>query len=82
MKISARKYRGTVSKVTKGAVNSELNLTLTGGDKIAAIITNESVDTLGLKEGKKPVPSSRPAGDSGKNLDPKKISTRNVLRQR
>jgi molybdate transport system regulatory protein len=53
MKISARNaLAGTVTKVTKGAVNSEIDLTLKGGEKVVAIVTAHSVDTLGLKEGK------------------------------
>jgi molybdate transport system regulatory protein len=53
MKISARNtFAGTVTKVARGAVNSEVDLTLKGGEKIAAVITNDSVDSLGLKEGK------------------------------
>lgn len=52
MKISARNIlSGTVTKVVKGAVNSEIDLTLQGGQKMAAIITNPSVENLGLKEG-------------------------------
>jgi len=52
MKISARNtLAGTVKKVTKGAVNSEVQLTLKGGAAVVAIITNASVDSLGLKEG-------------------------------
>lgn len=52
MKISARNIlAGTVTKVVKGAVNSEIDLTLQGGQKMAAIITNPSVENLGLKEG-------------------------------
>ena len=53
MKISARNaLAGTVTKVTRGAVNAEVDLTLQGGETIAAIVTNASVDSLGLKEGK------------------------------
>ena len=82
MKISARNIlMGTVSKVTKGAVNSEVDLTLTGGEKIAAIITNESVDNLGLKEGKKACAILKASWVIlGKDLDAKKISARNVLK--
>lgn len=53
MKISARNcLAGTVASVKKGAVNSEVILTLKGGASIAAVITNSSVDSLGLNEGK------------------------------
>ena len=52
MKISARNVlAGKVEKVTKGAVNAEVELTLSGGEKIASIITNASVDALQLSEG-------------------------------
>jgi molybdopterin-binding protein len=50
--VSARNcIAGTVSAVTKGAVNSEVSISA-GGAQIAAIITNESVDRLGLSNGK------------------------------
>ncbi len=53
MKISARNtLKGKIIKVVKGAVNAEVVLELPGGDQITSIITNESVDNLGLKEGK------------------------------
>ncbi len=53
MKISARnQLKGKILKVTSGAVNSEVVLELAGGVQIVSIITNESVKTLGLAEGK------------------------------
>ena len=53
MKISARnQLKGTVKKITTGAVNSEVTLELTGGIEITSIITNTSVKTLGLQAGK------------------------------
>ena len=52
LKVSARNnLSGTVAKITKGAVNSEVILNLTGGRQLVTIITNASVDSLGLKEG-------------------------------
>jgi molybdopterin-binding protein len=53
MKLSARNVlKGKVVKVIKGAVNSEVALELPGGEHLVSIITNTSVDTLDLTEGK------------------------------
>jgi len=50
--VSARNcIEGTAAAVTKGAVNSEVTISA-GGAQIAAIITNDSVDRLGLANGK------------------------------
>lgn len=43
---------GTVASVSKGAVNAEVVIASSGGAQIAAIITNDSVDRLGLAAGK------------------------------
>jgi molybdate transport system regulatory protein len=51
-KLSVRnRLCGTVSRLTKGQVNSDVVLTLSGGNTVSAIVTNESVEELGLKEG-------------------------------
>jgi len=53
MKISARNMlKGRVKKIVRGAINSEVTLELRGGAEIVAVITNGSVDSLELKEGK------------------------------
>ena len=53
MKISARNVlKGKVLKITKGAVNSEVVIEVTGGTQVVSIITNSSVKSLGLKKGK------------------------------
>ena len=53
MKLSARNIlKGKVVKVLKGAVNSEVVIELPGGERLVSIITNASVESLGLKEGK------------------------------
>jgi len=53
MKISARnQLKGKIKKITKGAVNSEVMLELADGLEIISIITNSSVNNLGLKEEK------------------------------
>lgn len=52
LKTSARnQYEGRIHAVQRGVVNSEVILDLEGGDRITAIITNASVDDLGLREG-------------------------------
>ena len=53
MKLSARNIlKGKVVKITKGAVNSEVIIELPGGTQLVSIITNTSVENLGLKTGK------------------------------
>lgn len=53
MKISARNtIKGTVKKVTTGAVNSEVTLEVSPGIEIISIITKSSAESLGLTEGK------------------------------
>lgn len=55
-KLSARnQLPGTVSRVQKGAVNAEIVIQLEGGDTVAATITNDSVDSLGLVVGESAV---------------------------
>lgn len=52
VKTSARnQFLGKVAKLTRGAVNAEVILDIGGGDSLAAIITNESVDNLALAPG-------------------------------
>jgi len=53
MKISARNIlKGKIVKVIHGAVNSEVTIELPGGTRLISIITNASVDSLELTEGK------------------------------
>ena len=53
LKFSARnQLHGTVSAVSKGAVNSEVALTLPGGSAVFAVVTNEAVAELNLTVGK------------------------------
>ena len=81
MKLSARNvFPGTVTKVTKGAVNSEVQLSTKGGDRIVAIITNASVDALGLKAGTPALAIIKASWVIlGKDLHNAKLSTRNIL---
>jgi molybdate transport system regulatory protein len=53
MKTSARnEFLGRVKTVTRGPVNAEVILDIGGGDELAAMVSNESVDTLDLELGK------------------------------
>ena len=53
MKLSARNIlKGEVVQIVKGAVNSEVTIELPGGEKLVSIITNTSVESLGLAAGK------------------------------
>lgn len=53
MKISARNvFVGSISALVDGKVNAEVELTTPGGDRIVAIVTEGSVQALGLAVGK------------------------------
>ena len=52
MKTSARnQFFGRVSHIHSGSVNDEIEIELTGGDKLVAIITQTSTEHLGLAVG-------------------------------
>lgn len=52
MNVSARNvFKGKISALVDGAVNAEVELSLPGGDKIVAIVTEGSVKSLGLAVG-------------------------------
>ena len=52
LKFSARnQLTGVVKSLVKGGVNTEVRLQLPGGTLVFAVITNEAVMELGLKEG-------------------------------
>ncbi len=81
MKISARNVlEGKVHEVTKGAVNAEVTIVLASGEHIVSIITNSSVDSLGLAVGM-PAYAIVKAPDVivGKDMDAARVSARNVL---
>jgi len=51
-RLSARnQLAGKVARLVRGAVNSEVVIGLAGGGSVAATITNDSADALGLVEG-------------------------------
>lgn len=50
--ISARnQLQGEVTQIKPGAVNTEVDIKLPNGDKIAATVTNDSIEALGLRKG-------------------------------
>ena len=54
LRTSARNcLSGTVVRCVQGAINSEVVIELAGGKLVAATVTNESIDELGLTEGKR-----------------------------
>jgi len=53
MKISARNVlKGRIVRVVPGAVNTEVEIELAGGEKVVSVITKASVESLGLAVGK------------------------------
>lgn len=42
---------GKVAKLGRGAVNTQVTLTLAGGSVLGAVVTNDAADELGLKVG-------------------------------
>ena len=81
MKVSARNVlAGTITKITKGAVNSEVALLLTGGTPLVAVITNGAVENLALKEGLAAYAIIKASSVLvGSDLHNAKISARNMM---
>ena len=53
MKVSARNvFTGTVTSLTDGGVNAEVEMTMAGGDKLVSRISASSVKSMGLAPGK------------------------------
>jgi molybdate transport system regulatory protein len=86
MKTSARnQLYGTVESITPGAVNNEVALTLPGGQRIVAVLTHESTESLALAVGKPAFALVKASwimlavDDKGRG-EPLRISARNQLR--
>jgi len=54
LKTSARNHLiGKVARCQQGAVNAEVVLELSGGKTLTAIVTNDSIESLGIKQGQR-----------------------------
>ena len=81
MKVSARNtFAGTVTAITKGAVNAEVSLSLKGGIPLTATVTNGAIDNLGLKVGAEAYAIIKASSVIiGTDLHDAKVSARNVF---
>jgi len=81
MKVSARNvFSGSIAEIKKGAVNAEVTLNLKGGIPMAAIVTNNSVDNLGLTPGKDAYAIVKASSIIiGTDLHDAKLSARNIM---
>ena len=53
MQISARNlFKGTIKQITIGAVSAKVTLEIAPGIEITSVITKDSLEQLGLAEGK------------------------------
>ena len=81
MKVSARNtLAGTVTAITRGAVNAEVTLTLKGGVPLIAVVTNGAIANLGLKVGSEAYAIIKASSVIiGTDLHDAKVSARNVF---
>ncbi len=81
MKVSARnQILAKVSNIKKGAVNSEIEAEIQNGNKLYAIITNESVENLNLQNGDEIYLIVKASNVLVAITDTLKISARNKLK--
>jgi molybdate transport system regulatory protein len=81
MKVSARNtFAGSVTAITKGAVNAEVTLSLKGGVPLTAVVTNGAIDNLALKVGSEAYAIVKASSVIiGTDLHDAKVSARNVF---
>jgi len=81
MKVSARNtFAGTVTNITKGAVNAEVTLALKGGVPLVAVVTNGAIDNLGLKAGAEAYAIVKASSVIiGTDLHDARVSARNIF---
>jgi molybdate transport system regulatory protein len=81
MKTSARnQFVGTVTSLRSGAVNDEVEITLGGGQRIVAVVTQESTQSLGLRTKATAIALVKASSVLvATDLEGAKVSTRNQL---
>ncbi|MDD5406558.1 MAG: TOBE domain-containing protein [Sulfurovaceae bacterium] len=80
MKTSARnQLKGTITEIKKGQINSEIVLSIADGVVIKAIVTNESVDEMGLAVGDTAYAIIKASFVMVSKDKPTNISTRNII---
>jgi len=81
MKVSARNtFSGKVSRITKGAVNAEVTISLKGDVPLIAVVTNGAIDNLALKEGSDAYAIVKASSVIiGTDLHDAKVSARNIF---
>ncbi|MDY0194756.1 MAG: TOBE domain-containing protein [Sulfurovaceae bacterium] len=80
MKTSARnQLKGTITEIKKGQINSEIVLSIDQGVVLKAIITNESVDEMGLAVGEEAYAIIKASFVMVAKDKPTNISTRNII---
>lgn len=81
MKVSARNtFTGTVTNITKGAVNAEVTLDLKGSVPLIAVVTNGAIDNLGLSIGNEAYAIIKASSVIiGTDLHDAKLSARNIF---
>ena len=81
MRVSARNvFLGKIAELRKGAVSTEVTLSLKGGETLCSVITNESARVLGLKTGMEAYAFFKASAVIlGKDLHGAKVSARNLL---
>jgi len=81
MKVSARNtFSGTVTNITKGAVNAEVTLSLKSGIPLTSVVTNGAIDNLGLKTGAEAYAIIKASSVIiGTDLHDARVSARNVF---
>lgn len=81
MRVSARNvFLGRIEELRKGAVSTEVTLSIKEGETLCSVITNESAGTLGLSPGMEAYAFFKASAVIlGRDLHDAKVSARNLL---